>query len=497
MKTDTLTCILLAGLSSLPLLADESGEYIDSAFGWNPAPLPPNDVPDSLSKTLPAELQHSRRQPGVPTPALILGQLQRDLNSDDKSGPCRGWIFFPSSPQKFMPYLDSIFVPGNTCAEPCALISEDPFSTSAQYVKTALSRVGLQYNLTISGDYTHVQPRPAPGLRRAFGSVNTSLWGSWFLAKSCDNSCGIFMTYEVDWGKGVNFNENRSSAQDSIGSLSNPQGCLRGGNGAFIPNLALGASLFDGTFVFLVGTLDVSNYLDQNAYSASWSGNLINQSFNYNPCLPLQWANFGVLTAWQPTEHFYWLYAGTSANTPVNHNPFNYITSDNWIHVSEIGFIFDDVFGMGPGTYRLQYTITTNDGQNGSGAALNFQQQLGRNSQLGFFTRCGLMDDQAAEFTGVQSAVTAGFVLQAPFTSQGWGSKSNHDQVALGFLWERAADSEKPCRYDSEYGVELSAVAQITPTFYLQPDIQYIFNPVHSPERSGEWVFQIQGVFAF
>lgn len=493
MKRDTLPCILLAALAPLASAADELSPYIDSAFGWNAGPLKQSDVPASLSKSLPAAQQHSRRQPGVPTPPPILQQI-RQSHQGMRVGD---WVFFPDSPQKFMPYLDGIFVPGNTCAEPCGFISSDPISLSAQRLKRSLSGIGLQYDLTISGNYTRITPQPETGVRRHFASMNNCLTGTWFLAKSSDNGSGVFLTFEADWGKGFNFNENWSSAQQSIGSLSNPQGSLRGGHQIFVPNLALGTSLFDGQFVFMVGTLDVSNYLDQNAYSASWSGNLMNQSFNYNPSLPLQWANWGVLTAWQPTEHFYLMYAGTSANTPVNHNPFNHITSDNWLHVTEMGFIFDDVLGMGPGTYRFQYTITSIDGQCGSGAAINFQQQLGRNSRLGFFTRCGVMDEQAAAVTGVKEAVTAGVVLQAPFTQRGWGSKSNRDQLALGFLWERAADSEQPCRYGSEYGIELSAVAQITPTFYLQPDIQYIIHPVHNTDKSGEWVFQIQGVFTF
>jgi carbohydrate-selective porin OprB len=62
-------------------------------------------------------------------------------------------------------------------------------------------------------------------------------------------------------------------------------------------------------------------------------------------------------------------------------------------------------------------------------------------------------------------------------------------------LWERAAES--PHRHKDEYGLELSAVVQITPTFFLQPDIQYIFNPINQTDHSGELVLQMQGVFRF
>lgn len=302
---------------------------------------------------------------------------------------------------------------------------------------------------------------------------------------------------EADWGQGINYNQRRRSAQGSIGSLSNPQGSTRGGNGVFIPSLALGYSAFGGKWVGMVGTIDTTDFLDQNAYSASWSGNLTNESFNFNPCLPLEWANWGYLTAWQPTKNFYTMYATTGCNGSINHNPFPFVSSNAWVHIGELGLITENFMGLGPGIYRFQYTTTRYRGENGSGVSINFQQQLGRSSRLGFFTRCGLLDEDAATVSNVRACVTGGLVLQAPFRAHGWGSKANNDQIALGLLWERAAVSTKPYAHKDEYGLELTAVVQITPTFYLQPDLQYIINPVHETQRSGALVLQLQGVLKF
>lgn len=469
--------------------------YIDTAFGWYPHFQTEEHLSPSLRRGMPVERQVARRYAGVPTAELLLTQLTDRAIGPDKGGRCRVQ-FLPSTPPKLMPYLDGIFVPGNTCAESCAFVSSDPLSTSAQKVKSELSRIGFLYDLTLSANYSGIAPK-AGGQRNDFVSFNNIMTASWFLLKDQCDFWSVFLSFEADWGQGANFNERKSSVQDSIGSLSNPQGSLRGGNGVFIPNLALGASLFHGKWIGLIGTIDATNFLDQNAYSASWTGNLTNQSFNYNPCLPLEWANWGYLTAWQPCKSFYAMYATTGCNGKVNHNPFPYISSRSWVHVGELGFIREDFLGMGPGTYRFQYTLTRNEGRNGSGAAINFQQQLGRSSHLGFFTRCGVMDEDAATVNDVRAAATAGFVLQAPFTHRGWGSRSNNDQVSLGFLWERAAESAKPYSHKDEYGLELTAVVQLTPTFYLQPDVQYIFNPVHETDRSGAFVFQVQGVLKF
>ena len=471
----------------------EAGEndkgYLDTAFGRDAYEMNERHT-GSLRAAMSPEEQQAYRHPGISTAMEILARRAEVEMSDEFSG----WEWFPSTPQNFAPYLDSLFVPGNTCIQPSDLISEDALSTTAQQVKSRLSRMGIQYSLTLSANYTGIAPH-SDGGRDNFTSTNNSLSATWFLLKKADNSQGLFLTMEADWGVGFNFNERRSSAQNTIGSLSNPQGSLRGGNGVYIPHLALGYSAFNGKWIAMVGTIDTSSYLDQNIYAGSWNGNLTNSAFGSNPCLPLEWANWGYLTAWQPCDSFYAMYATTGCNGKINHNPFHSISSNAWVHLTEFGYISDDFMGLGKGTYRMQYTITRYKGHTGLGVGINIQQQLGHGSPLGFFTRCGFMDSEAAMLNNVRAAATAGLVLQAPFSSEGWGSKANHDQLALGFLWERAA--EAPYAHRDEFGLELSAVVQLTPTFYLQPDVQYIFNPVHATDHSGEFVFQLQGVFKF
>ncbi|MBR3925646.1 MAG: carbohydrate porin [Akkermansia sp.] len=469
--------------------AQQDSPYLDTAFGRRPYHMEHRHT-GSLRHALPAHEQQPTRHRGIYTLPEV---IERSISRAEKEF-VSGWEFFPSTPQHFAPYLDSLFVPGNTCIQPGDIVMQDPLSTTAQLIKTRLSRIGIQYNLTLSANYTGIHPRSRGG-RNDFASTNNSFSGTWFLMKKRDGSQGLFLSMEADWGHGFNFNENRGSAQSTIGSLSNPQGSLRGGNGVYIPHLALGYSAFNGKWVGMIGTIDTSSYLDQNIYSASWNGNLTNSAFGSNPCLPLEWANWGYLTAWQPCKNFYAIYATTGCNNEINHNPFKKISSNAWVHLAEIGYISDDFLGLGEGTYRFQYTITRNEGETGCGAAINIQQQLGHGSPLGFFTRCGVMDTDAATVSNVRAAATAGLVLQAPFSSSGWGSHANNDQIALGFLWERAALS--PHQHKDEYGLELSAVVQITPTFFLQPDLQYIINPVQQTDRSGEFIFQLQGVLHF
>lgn len=489
--------VFIGCLISFAAHAQYPWQYMETMFGRNPFSMEPGEASASLRRGMcNAHEQQSTRYPGVPTHESLLRQLEVYLDGSGKENTCRGWTILPAKPQRFMPYLDSIFVPGNTCVRPCAFIAHDAVSTAAQRVKTHLSRYGFQYKATLSMNYTDL-PQHFRGQKRHFTATNNVVNATWFLAKDCDNSQGLFLSLEADWGQGIGFSERSASAKKSIGSLSHPQGSWRQGHGVFIPNLALGYSCFNGQWVGMIGTLDASDFLDQNGYSASWSGNLTNRSFNNNPCLPLEWGNWGYLTAWQPTKNFYTMYATTGCNGSINHNPFPSISGNAWVHIAELGLITENFLGLGPGVYRFQYTTTRYEGENGAGVAFNFQQQLGASSRLGFFTRCGFLDEDAATVCDARACATAGFVLQAPFTSRGWGSKSNSDQVALGFLWERAARSAKPYTNKDEYGIELSAVVQLSPTFYLQPDIQYIFNSVYATDHDGALVLQLQGVFKF
>lgn len=492
MKASSLCYMLAATAVAGSAGAQAAPQYLDTAFGWNP-----EFIEIIAMGPVSPQPQHARRHLGVPTSPEVIQQT-RMYDEDQTKARCHGWRFMPSSPQKFMPYLDSLFVPGNTCAEPGGWVDSSPLARGAQDVKSALSDIGLQYDLTMSYNYAAVHPKPR-GQQGEFSSFNHSLTGTWFLAKDCDNSQGVFLTFEADWGQGTNFSERHRSAQRTLGSLSDPQASLRGSKGVFVPQVALGYSGFQGKWVAMAGTLNLSNYLDQNAYTPGWSsGGLLNQSFGNNPSLPLTWGNLGFLTAWQPCNSFYAMYATTSTNTQVNHNPFSDLSSNYWMHIAEMGFIFDDVMGLGAGTYRLQYTMIDNGGDCGLGGGINIQQQLGKNSPLGFFTRAGFMDQDAAAVTGTKACASAGLMLQAPFSRSGWGSRSNYENISFGFLWQRAASDQNPVQHKDEYGLELSMVMQITPTFYLQPDLQYIFNPIHATDGDdGAFVMQVQGVFKF
>ncbi|MFI3244829.1 MAG: hypothetical protein R3Y56_11310, partial [Akkermansia sp.] len=151
------------------------------------------------------------------------------------------WLLLPRTPQHLQPYLASIFSMSDSCLQPAPFSSYDFVSETAQSVKSRAAEFGLRYDLTFTFNYSSVAPSIS-GQGKNFTSSNNELWAAWTLAKSADGRQGVFLMLEADWGQGFNFNENKQSAQMSLGSLSNPQSALRGGEGVFIPNLSLGYS---------------------------------------------------------------------------------------------------------------------------------------------------------------------------------------------------------------------------------------------------------------
>ena len=87
-----------------------------------------------------------------------------------------------------------------------------------------------------------------------------------------------------------------------------------------------------------------------------------------------------------------------------------------------------------------------------------------------------------ATLTGVRCAATTGLVLLSPFRGKG---ASNDGYLGLGFLWQQGAKKNGPYVNRNEYGIELTYVAQVTPTMTLQPDIQLVKNPVKGPDGGG------------
>lgn len=471
---------------------DVPGGYLNTRHGFDPHTVSLEESSKSLKKGLSPEDQIMSRRKGVATPGEVSSQ-----NGRARMGTENDRIqFFPAQPLGFMPYLDGVYVFGNTCAQPGALIDEDPLSTAAQKIKKDLSKIGISYFLQHGFSYTNAARHLPAGGRRDFATYNTSLLANITLYRDSRTKNGLFLATEFNYGHGFGFNESKTTPSSSIGALQNTTGYYQG-SPAHLGNVSLGYSAFGGKLMVMAGQLDTTNYLDHNAYAGAHSNQLNNNSFVNNPVLPLSYATWGYHVAFQPNKSFYMMATSTSNNGLVNHNPFNYISSNNWTNMLELGWITEDLAGWGPGTYRLQPFHTTSAGKDGYGIACNIQQQLGKGSTMGWFLRGGWASDDAASITGVQSSLATGFAWEAPFSSKGLFRFANDGYLGLGFVWLKAAESGGRRENNNEYGVELTYTMQVTPTMTLQPDLQIIRDPINGKSGQTNVVLQIQNIWTW
>ena len=147
-------CAVAVVASCDPVLAQQPAPvvtttppYLNTERGLRVKTLEGREISPSLLKGMRPEEQITKRTPGVPTRPSVL--LQHEARP---SAPGIEW--FAAKPLKMMPYLDSSYVFGNTCAEPNAWIREDMISTGAQKIKTALSRYGSTYSAQFGFNYT-------------------------------------------------------------------------------------------------------------------------------------------------------------------------------------------------------------------------------------------------------------------------------------------------------------------------------------------------------
>src|SRR5262249_44573260 len=159
---------------------------------------------------------------------------------------------------------------------------------------------------------------------------------------------------EVDGGDILGTSLRRISRTAHLGPLADPVGLLSPVDGLYLGELAWQQSFADGKVVVLAGILDQPNYLDANAYAHDQFAQLFNVGFINSMVLPLTTGGLGVNLQWQPNDDYYLMF-GAGQNNPVpGHSPLHNLGADDMSYLFEAGYVPDNLFGLGPGAYRLQ-----------------------------------------------------------------------------------------------------------------------------------------------
>ena len=393
---------------------------------------------------------------------------------------------FPQVPPRLMSYLYSNDEFGNTAIRPGALIDVVPLEPQVQGAKYKLSRYGLRYSLEQT--FTYASLNDAMQGDKNLGNYNLDLPLKWTVFDASSLGTAGWVSAQIEYQTAIGGNQ-RQTAQTNIGSLTNPTGFWSTHSGFRVPELAWQQSFLAGHMVVLAGVVNQGNYIDANTYANSGRGQFINSALINSLVLPLEAYNYGLNLQWQPSSDWYTLLGYSVGNASAGESPGTNFSWESWSLEWEIGYAPGDVFGLGPGVYRVQPFLARNGTVQG-GLAFNIQQQLGRNSPLGWFGRFGYGGSQVTG--GAKAEVGTGFVMQAPLKYAGWVPQLSNDLLGMGFVWSQPSATTKTVYHSNEYVLETFYTLQLSPTSQLQPDLQIVWNPAFNPNPGPAVIFQFQ-----
>ena len=303
-----------------------------------------------------------------------------------------------------------------------------------------------------------------------------------------------WVSTQVEAKSGVGPAGGKQSAKSNLGTVTDPTGIWSSVNGVRVPELAWQESLRDGEIVAVAGAINQENYMDRNVYAQNGRSQFFNSALIDSMVLPLGSYNFGFNLQWQPVDEWYAMLGGNAGNTRAGFAPWTDFSLEDWSLIWEIGYAPRDLFGLGPGIYRIQPFLAESGGSTGGGLCFDLQQKLGAQSPFGWFGRFGFGASDVSN--GAAAQIGTGFVMQGPFKHLLFDRTSN-DLLGVGFIWSQPSETTKTVYHQNEYALETSYAMQLTPTIKLQPDFQVVWNPAFHRDTDHALVFQLQLAMAW
>ncbi len=460
------------------------GEMLLSDSMGRAVKVPMESVPTKLrpSPTIGLKYQTPATQRGVKMPSEVSEKLESMRER------LLGFELFPAAPPRLMPYLYSNDELGNTAVRPGALIDVAPPEPLVQGAKSRLSQLGLRY--TLEQTFTYAGLSDVMHGDHNLGNYNLDLPLKWTVFEARGAGTAGWISAQIEYQTAIGGSGPTQNAQTNLGSLTNPTAIWSTHSGFRVPELAWQQSFHAGQIVALAGVINQANYIDASAYANTARGQFTNSALINSMVLPLPAYNYGLNLQWQPSNDWYTMLGYSVGNASAGETPGTNFSWDSWSLEWEIGYAPADVFGLGPGVYRVQPFLGRAGGPVQGGLCFNLQQQLGRSSPFGWFGRFGYGGSQVSG--GAKAQVGTGFVMQAPLKYAGWVPQLTNDLVGVGFVWSQPSAATKTVYHESEYVLETFYTLQLSPMAQLQPDLQIVWNPAFNPDPGPAVVFQFQ-----
>jgi porin len=458
------------------LLLDRLGQVVK---------VPTNEVPAGF---LPPASVGLERQ--IPEP--VQGASQPDEIQQRGRDAAVGFRFLPAVPPPLAPYLASQNQFGNTAARPGPLFPDYPLEPYVQSPKYWLSEYGLDYSLQQT--LTFVNMTDVRQGDNTLGYYTLDLKAAWAIYDSPATGTAGWLRTQLGVKSGLDSAGQDQDARRNLGTITDPTGIWSSINGIRVPELAWGQSALDGELVAVAGVVNQANYLDRNAYAQSGRGQFINSALIHSRVLPLSAYHLGMDLQWQPYKEWYGMFGFSAGNSKAGDAPWTDFNLNSWSMLWELGYAPNDMFGLGPGIYRVDPFLAQVEDSTGGGLCFNLQQKLGPRSPFGWYGRFGFGGEEVSR--GAAAQIGTGFVMQGPF-EHALLQRTSNDQLGVGFVWSQPAASGQTVFHQNEYIAEAFYTMQLTPTLRIQPDFQFVTNPAYNRDHDHALVFQLQLIFAW
>jgi porin len=368
---------------------------------------------------------------------------------------------------------------------PVVRLDETP--AALQSFRDFKERVQSDYGLTFGIDYNllYQHASKSPGEQNA-ASGALRLFGSWQLLDQESGHPGSIV-FKVE-------NRHRLGTDIAPQALGGEVGYAGltavpfSDAGSLLTNLYWLQSLNDDRFAYIVGIVDVTDYVGVYGLVNPWA-DFMNLAFSTDPTIPAPDQGFGAAARWRLAEHYYVLAGLADANGDPG-DPWNSV--DAFFDDAE-AFKHIEMGWYGTWESRIENNVHLTFWQvderteagiaDGWGAAFSYSRKF--DERWLPFLRVGYGDGGGAL---LERSVSAGV---GRYTADGQGV------LGLGLNWGRPNRELFGADARDQYTVEAYYRLQLAEHLTITPDVQLIKDPALNPGDDSVWVAGLRARFAF
>lgn len=340
------------------------------------------------------------------------------------------------------------------------------------------NKVNKKVGLSFGTDYTAIYQvaTESPGEDDTAGGI-WRVFGNWTLVgRESDNSGSLVFKIENRHGLGTNISPQGFGFNlGYVGLTTTPYNNFGWG----LTNLYWHQRLFEGRASFVVGIVDVTDYLDVYGLVNPWT-QFSNLSFSTAPTIPAPNQGLGAAFGAMLSDHVYLIGGIADANgdpTDPGENFNTFFDENEYFKHLEIGITSskDRIY-----LDNAHITFWHSDKR----------ENVGTPSDWGLaFSAAKFIDDSWMPFIrGGFSDEGTGVLKGSVSTGVGYYFQGISDLVAIGLSWGKPEESS----LDDQYTAEIFYRFQLSQNIAITPDIQFLIEPALNSDEDFIVVFGIR-----